>query len=253
VSVVAILPARYASTRFPGKPLADILGQTMIERVYRRTASARLVQRVLVATDDERIAVAVRAFGGEVVMTRADHETGTDRLAEVAATLDAQLIVNVQGDEPLIDPAMIDEAIAPLLADGTIAMGTLMAPLHTAEELFNPNVVKVVTDRRGFALYFSRAPIPWQRDAPTQLAVAAAPALGRHVGLYVYRRDFLLRYADLAPTPLEQVEKLEQLRVLEQGERIYVARTTCVSLGVDTPEDLDRVRQLLREEQARQG
>lgn len=244
--VTAVIPARYASTRFPGKPLADLCGKPMIQWVCEGTARCPLVHRVIVATDDERIAAAVRAFGGTPVLTRADHPTGTDRLAEVAAGLESELIVNVQGDEPLIDPAMIEAAVRPLLSDPSIPMGTLKTPLTSLEEFHNPNVVKVVTDRRGFALYFSRAPIPHPRDFSDQLAERWRElATAKHVGLYVYRRDFLLAFPQLAPTPLEEQEKLEQLRALEHGHRIFVAATAMGAQGVDTPEDLERVRQLI--------
>ena len=244
--VAAVIPARYASTRFPGKPLADLNGKPMIQWVCEGTARCPLVDRVLVATDDERIADAVSAFGGMAVMTRADHPTGTDRLAEVAAGIDCDLIVNVQGDEPLIDPAMIEAAVKPLLDNATIPMGTLKTPLTSLEEFHNPNVVKVVTDRHGFALYFSRAPIPHPRDFSDQLSTRWPElATAKHVGLYVYRRDFLLTFPTLAPTPLEEQEKLEQLRALEHGYRIFVAETAMGAQGVDTPEDLDRVRRLL--------
>lgn len=242
----AVIPARYASTRLPGKPLADLGGKPMIEWVYRRTAQCGLIDRVLVATDDLRIADAVEAFGGEAVMTRASHTTGTDRLAEVAETLEAEVIVNVQGDEPLVEPRMIEAAVAPLLADPAIPMGTLKTPLRSSDEFRNPNVVKVVTDLNGFALYFSRAAIPHVRD-PGQHPEAAWPvsATARHIGLYVYRREFLLRIPDLPPTPLEQSESLEQLRILEHGYRIRVAETDQGGHGVDTPADLERVRRLL--------
>jgi 3-deoxy-manno-octulosonate cytidylyltransferase (CMP-KDO synthetase) len=243
--VTAVIPARFASTRFPGKPLANLLGKPMIQWVVERTAASALVDRVLVATDDMRIFDAVSAFGGEVVMTRADHPTGTDRLAEVAEGLDSELVVNVQGDEPLIIPAMIDEAVAPLRADSSIVMGTLMTPLTSAEDYHNPNVVKVVVDRRGFALYFSRAPIPHPREVTVNAGVLASFPGGRHIGLYVYRRDFLLKFPKLPPTPLEELEKLEQLRALEQGYSIRVASTFHTSIGVDTPEDLEQVRALL--------
>jgi 3-deoxy-manno-octulosonate cytidylyltransferase (CMP-KDO synthetase) len=243
--VTAVIPARYASTRFPGKPLAELMGKPMIQWVVERTAASTLIDRVLVATDDERIARVVRDFGGEVVMTRADHATGTDRLAEVAEGLESELIVNVQGDEPLIAPVMIDEAVAPLRADPTIVMGTLMTPLLSTQEYEDPNVVKVVVDRRGFALYFSRAPIPHPRDAAIDDVTWANFPACRHIGLYVYRRDFLLTFPKLAPTPLEELEKLEQLRALEHGYAIRVARTAHTSQGVDTPEDLARVRALL--------
>lgn len=241
--VVAVIPARYASTRFPGKPLALIQNKPMIQWVYERTCQAQLVDEVVVATDDQRIADAVCAFGGRVCMTSPDHPTGTDRLAEVAAGLQAELIVNVQGDEPLIDPQMIDAAIAPLRDDAAIEMGTLAAPIATAEDFRNPNIVKVVVDRLGFALYFSRAPIPHDRDA----AAALPPSARKHIGLYVYRRVFLLRYAALAETELEQLEKLEQLRALEHGARIRVVDTMAGCIGVDTPEDLARIEMLLRQ------
>jgi 3-deoxy-manno-octulosonate cytidylyltransferase (CMP-KDO synthetase) len=244
--VTAVIPARYASTRFPGKPLADLGGKPMIQWVCEGAARCSLVDRVLVATDDARIADAVAAFGGTAVMTRADHPTGTDRLAEVAAGLDSDLIVNVQGDEPLIDPLMIEAAVRPLLADASIPMGTLKTPLTSLEEFHNPNVVKVVTGRQGFALYFSRAPIPHPRDFADQLSTRWRElATAKHVGLYVYRRDFLLAFPRLAPTPLEEQEKLEQLRALEHGHRIFVAETALSVQGVDTPEDLERVRKLL--------
>jgi 3-deoxy-manno-octulosonate cytidylyltransferase (CMP-KDO synthetase) len=248
MSIVVVIPARYASTRFPGKPLAPILGKPMIQWVYERTAQAACADRVVVATDDERIARVVAGFGGEVEMTRVDHASGTDRLAEVADRLDAELLINVQGDEPLIDPRMIEAAAAPLIADDAIPMGTLRTALETWEEYRDPNVVKVVCDTRGFALYFSRAPIPYPRDH-LQAGAPLSPAdLGmfRHIGLYVYRRDFLMEFASLPPSSLEQVEKLEQLRALENGHAIRVVKTDLTSLGVDTPEDLQRVEEWLR-------
>lgn len=246
MGVTVVIPARYASTRFPGKPLADLCGKPMIQWVYERSVACELVDRAIVATDDTRIALAVKAFGGDVVMTRSDHATGTDRLAEVAAELDDDLVVNVQGDEPLIDPAMIQAAVAPLLADSSIPMGTLKTPLTSLEEYQNPNVVKVVTDLEGFALYFSRAPIPYPRDFSEALDQRWNElATAKHVGLYVYRREFLLNYPRLRVTPLESQENLEQLRALEHGYRIRVAETGLVGQGVDTPEDLERVRALL--------
>jgi 3-deoxy-manno-octulosonate cytidylyltransferase (CMP-KDO synthetase) len=210
----------------------------MIEHVYRRASDARSVAAVIVATDDERVADAVRAFGGEVRMTSASHRSGTDRLAEVAGTMDCELVVNVQGDEPLIEPAMIDEAVAPFATEPALRMSTLRRLIADAADYRNPNVTKVVVDRDGYALYFSRAPIPYVReDSP------AAPAW-RHVGLYVYRRECLLTLAGLAPTILEQSEALEQLRALEHGIRIKAIETHYDSIGVDTPDDLERVRQL---------
>jgi len=209
----------------------------MIQHVYERAAQARGVERVLVATDDARIRDAVDAFGGDVVMTRADHRTGTDRIAEVARTLDAEVIVNVQGDLPLLDPTMVGAAVAPLLADPGLPMATISTPISSREEFQNPNVVKVVTDREGYALLFSRSPLPHHRDG------APAGILGhKHIGLYVYRRDFLLSFAQLAPTPLEQAEQLEQLRALEWGFRIKVTSVEAASIEVDTPRDLERAR-----------
>ncbi len=241
--VTAIIPARFASTRFPGKPLADILGKPMIQWVYERTSQSEMVDRVIVATDDVRIRKAVEAFGGEAQMTRDDHPTGTDRLAEVASRIDTDLIVNVQGDEPLIAPEMIDMAVAPLVEDPALPMGTLMTPLVGLEEYRNPNVVKVVASRNGCALYFSRAPIPHPRDYADDLEARfmEIPAF-KHIGLYVYRKEFLLAYPNMESTPLENLEKLEQLRALEHGYPIRVVKTDLVAQGVDTPEDLEKVR-----------
>ena len=238
MQIVALVPARFASTRFPGKPLALLKGKPLVQWVCEGTARCSLVDRVIVATDDERIAEAVAGFGGEAVMTRADHPSGTDRLAEAASGLDADLVVNVQGDEPLVMPEMIEQALAPLIADPAIPMGTLKNPIENEEDLHNPNIVKVVTDLAGFALYFSRAPIPCRREG-------GAIRAWRHVGLYVYRRDFLLKFARLAPTPLENLEKLEQLRALEHGYKIMVAETPFTSHGVDTPQDLERVAAMM--------
>jgi 3-deoxy-manno-octulosonate cytidylyltransferase (CMP-KDO synthetase) len=227
-----VIPARYASTRFPGKPLARLWGKPVLQHVYERAACATLCERVIVATDDERIAAAARGFGAEVALTRADHPSGTDRVAEVATRLTDDLIVNVQGDEPLVEPSAIDAAVEPLLADPDIPMGTLCAPIEELEALANPNVVKVVTSREGYALYFSRLPIPFVRDH------GVAAARYRHIGLYVYRREFLLGLAELTPTPLEEAERLEQLRALEHGHRIRVVAVPGASPGIDTPEDL---------------
>jgi 3-deoxy-manno-octulosonate cytidylyltransferase (CMP-KDO synthetase) len=236
-SVVAIIPARYESTRFPGKPLALIAGKPMIQHVYERTRAAASVTRTLVATDDARIADAVRAFGGEVVMTQVTHPSGTDRIAEAAAALAADVVVNVQGDVPFLHGEMIEAAVELLRADGALPMATIKAPIRDAAEMANPNVVKVVTDRDGYALYFSRSPLPCWRDAQASDVVAY-----KHIGLYAYRRDFLLTFARLAPTPLERAEKLEQLRALEWGFRIKVAETDAVGVEVDTPQDLERAR-----------
>ena len=251
MSVIAIIPARFGSTRFPGKSLASIKNKPMIQWVYENTTRATLVTRVIVATDDERIANTVAAFGGEAVMTSPDHATGTDRIAEVARNLSCDLIVNVQGDEPLIHPEMIDEAITPLLNDASIPMGTVCNELTDRDEAFDPNVVKVVLDRNGFALYFSRAPIPWDRDRwitnePGKTFTLSAP-LYKHIGLYVYRSNFLLSYTGMAQLSLEDREKLEQLRALEHGYKIKVVVTKHESFGVDIPDDLSKILKRLEE------
>lgn len=250
MKITAIIPARYASTRFEGKAIADIMGKPMVQHVYERASRASLVSEVIVATDDERIAAAVRAFGGCVEMTSSTHETGTDRLAEVGRRIDADIIVNVQGDEPLIEPGMIDEAIGPLAADTSLPMGTLKSRITSLHDFLSPNVVKVVTDQAGFALYFSRSPLPNFRDRWNDLKDEAFTSgkllCYKHVGLYVYRRQFLLSFASLQPTPLELAEKLEQLRVLENGHRIRVVETEHSSIGVDTPADLEKVLEYLK-------
>ncbi len=248
MQIAVVIPARFASNRFPGKPLVNILGKSMIERVCERVSHCQTVDRVIVATDDSRIRQAVEAFGGEAWMTRSDHASGTDRLAEVAESLQVDLVVNVQGDEPLIAPSMIDAAVAPLLEDADLPMGTLKSPIKDWREFRDPNVVKVVTDKFGDALYFSRAPIPFPRDDwPDDLQSANNPHAYRHIGLYVYRRDFLLRFAALPQSPLEILEKLEQLRALEHGYRIRVVETQEPCIGVDTPEDVALVERLLAE------
>ncbi len=244
-NVIAIIPARYGSTRFPGKSLALINGRPMIQWVHECAKRAKLVDRIIIATDDERIAGAVSAFGGEALMTSVDHSTGTDRIAEVAQKLTCDLIINIQGDEPLIHPDLIDEAITPLLRDASIPMGTVCNTLRDRDEAFDPNVVKVVFDGQGFALYFSRAPIPWDREAwkiPDAFKHGAvATPLHKHIGLYVYRRDFLLSFASMSPTKLETIEKLEQLRALENGHKIKVVVSSHESFGVDIPEDLSKI------------
>jgi 3-deoxy-manno-octulosonate cytidylyltransferase (CMP-KDO synthetase) len=239
LDVVAVIPARFASTRFPGKPLADIDGRPMIEHVYRRAAASPIVSRVIVATDDLRIATTVTGFGGKVKLTRASHRTGTDRLAEVAATLECDVVVNVQGDEPLLDSRAIAEVVSPF-SDAAVSMATLFRRIHNPAELNDPNVVKVVLDRGGYALYFSRAPIPHARDPR-----GGWPPLYRHIGVYAYRRSALLVLASLEPTPLERAEGLEQLRALEHGIRIKAVETLYDSISVDTPDDLEQVRRLL--------
>lgn len=236
---MGVIPARFASSRYPGKALAKLAGKPMIEHVWERANMSRYLTDVLVATDDDRIADAVHKFGGRVRMTRADQPTGTDRLAEVASSEDAALYVNIQGDEPLIDPEAIDAAILSVHGDEAVDMGTLKKQIVDPTDIVNTNVVKVVTNLLGDAIYFSRCPIPYERDSRT-----GVPIYFKHIGLYVYRRDFLLHYPDLTVGPLEEAERLEQLRALENGYRIRVVATDYESLGVDTPEDLERVNQL---------
>ena len=247
MAVVAIIPARYGSTRLPGKPLADIGGKPMIQHVYENAARARVLDRVIVATDDRRIEDAVRGFGGEVMMTSKRHKSGTDRLAEVARRLKAQWLVNVQGDLPFIKAETISRAVRPMLQHRSIPMGTVCSPIYDEEEWRNPNIVKVVKDGNGFAIYFSRALIPYPRNAISQASTGAGKVWGyRHLGLYVYRRDFLLKFARLRPTVLEQTESLEQLRALYYGYRIFVADVDDRSVEVDTPADLILARHYLQ-------
>jgi 3-deoxy-manno-octulosonate cytidylyltransferase (CMP-KDO synthetase) len=233
--VAVVIPARYASTRLPGKPLLRETGKYLIQHVYEQVTRASCVASVTVATDDERIGEAVRSFGGQAVLTRADHASGTDRVAEVAAGLSADVILNVQGDEPQVEPAAID-LVAGLLADPTADMATLAVPIRDRESYLNPNVVKVVCDDRGRALYFSRAPIPAVRDGEPDFSARPARFL-QHLGVYAYRRDFLLGLARTPPHPLEGSEKLEQLRVLAGGGLIRVGLVAKAHRGIDTPAD----------------
>lgn len=241
--VLAVIPARYASTRLPGKVLAEVGGQPLVMHAYERARAATLVDDVVVATDDERVVKALAPLGAKVIMTRADHPSGTDRIAEVAEGSGAEIIVNVQGDEALIDPATIDATIRPLLDDPDLPMATARHRIRDMAVANDPNSVKVVCDDRGRALYFSRSAIPHIRDKTDASEVPTCYWL--HIGLYVYRREFLLRYATWPATPLEKLEKLEQLRVLEHGYPIAVVETDYESIGVDTAEDLERVRALL--------
>jgi 3-deoxy-manno-octulosonate cytidylyltransferase (CMP-KDO synthetase) len=241
-SVLAVVPARYGSTRFPGKPLAPIAGRPMIQHVVERVRLAKLVSRVVVATDDQRIKSAVEAFGGEAILTRADHANGTDRVAEVAAHVTAQIYVNVQGDEPLIDPGTVDAVIAAMLEDESVQIATPCVAIEEPKDIMDPNVVKVVRDFDGNGIYFSRAPIPWVRD--TNASVKAQH--WKHLGLYAYRREALLEYQTLPPGELERIEQLEQLRWLENGFRIRVAETDYDAVSVDVPSDIERVEKLLR-------
>ncbi len=231
-----MIPARFASSRFPGKPLASLAGKSLLQHVFERASQARYVHKVIIATDDQRIFDAARAFGAQVRMTRADHLSGTDRVAEVAESENAAVIVNIQGDEPLLDPEAIDAAVLALTSDPEVSMATLSKRIEDPAEVNDPNVVKVVANRAGDAIYFSRAPIPFVREGRA--------AHFKHIGLYVYRRDFLLAYSGLPVGPLEQAERLEQLRALENGHRIRVVETDYESFGVDTPRDLERIAML---------
>jgi 3-deoxy-manno-octulosonate cytidylyltransferase (CMP-KDO synthetase) len=237
-SVVAVIPARYGSSRLPAKALAEIEGIPMVVRVWRQTCRARATDRVIVATDDERIAAPVRAAGGEAMMTLSSHPSGTDRVAEVANRVAADIYLNVQGDLPFIAPDDLDALAAPMRADRSIEMATLATPIVSEQEWRSPNVVKVVCDQGGNALYFSRSPIPFARNGGVPREAL------RHIGVYGYRRDFLMRFAALKPGVLEQIEKLEQLRALERGFGIRVVPSVAPSFEVDTAEDLARARGL---------
>ncbi len=239
MNIVCVIPARYSSTRLPGKPLADIAGKPMIQHVYERASLAKRPQRVIVATDHPLVYETVEHFGGEVILTSPDHPTGTDRLAEVARQCpDVDLIINVQGDEPLIQPEVIDQLAEAFALNPDLQMATLMTEMDQSE-YHVPSAVKVITDLQGYALYFSRSLIPFPR-------VAIHLPVYKHIGIYAYRRDFLLKYAELTPTPLEKTESLEQLRALEHGYRIKVLKTDFKFIGVDTIEDLEKVNLLLK-------
>jgi 3-deoxy-manno-octulosonate cytidylyltransferase (CMP-KDO synthetase) len=239
MKAIGIIPARYHSTRFEGKALALLGGRPVIEHVYERARQASLLDGVWVATDDERIAKAVERVGGRAVMTSPGHPSGTDRVAEAAAQIDCDVVVNIQGDEPFIAPQAIDQAIQPFSLRPELSMTTLMRPIPGEESFLDPNVVKVVVDQLGYALYFSRAPIPYPRRRASNQPF-------EHIGLYAYRKEFLLSLARLAPTALEHSEALEQLRVLEHGHRILAIETAHhVGLSIDTPEDLRRAEEFL--------
>ena len=259
MSAVGIIPARYGSTRLPAKALATLGGIPLIQHVYQQARKATQLTDVVVATDDERIVRVVAGFGGRAIMTDARHRSGTDRVAEVARQRDEQVILNIQGDEPLIHPDQIDQVAACLLAHRAVPMATVMTRLTHPDDATNPNVVKVVVDQDGYALYFSRSPIPFVRNHEgSRLKVEGSrpeqfPSTSnvqprtffKHIGLYGYQREFLLRFPSLAQTPLEQAEQLEQLRALEHGHKIRVLETTHDTIGVDTADDLKRVEQLL--------
>ncbi len=240
-NVLVVIPARHASSRFPGKPLAPIAGKPMIQHVVERVRRAKLPSRIVVATEDEKIKAAVEGFGGEAMLTRHDHRTGTDRVAEVASHLTADIYINVQGDEPLINPGTLDAVAAAIAEDDSIQLATPCSAITQQNEIMDPNVVKVVQDFDANALYFSRAPIPWVRDTGAKVAAQH----WKHIGLYGYRRDALLEYPTLPPGELERVEQLEQLRWLENGFRIHMVETEYDAVSVDVPADVERVEKLL--------
>ena len=241
--IIGVIPARFASTRLLGKPLADIGGKPMIQHTYESAKKSKLLHKIIVAVDDEKVAEIVRKFGANVIVTPKDIATGSDRIAYVVKNMpNADIIVNIQGDEPFIQGRMIDEAIEPLFFDNTVDVSTLAKKITTVEELKAPSIPKVVFDYNNFALYFSRSPIPYVRDAHSNIERIQMADIYRHVGLYVYRREALLKFTNLEPTDLEQIEKLEQLRMLENGMKIKIVVTECESLSVDTPEDLEKAR-----------
>ena len=250
MKIIGIIPARYKSSRFEGKALADILGKPMVQHVYERAVKAKTLDDVIVATDDQRIFDCVQNFGGKVVMTSVDCPTGTNRIAEVVADVDGTLslrdsdiIANIQGDEPLLEPVMLDQMIQPFFDDPAIQVSTLMQRIHSEDDYRNPNVVKVITDKRGFALYFSRSPVPGNLKLTWRDGMKAY----RHVGLYAYKRNCLLRFVQMPPAPFEQAEGLEQLRFLENEISIKVVETQHSTIGVDTPADLQKVIGVLSE------
>ncbi|MCI0708346.1 MAG: 3-deoxy-manno-octulosonate cytidylyltransferase [Ignavibacteriae bacterium] len=244
--IVGIIPSRYASQRLPAKPLVGLLGKPMVQRVYEQAQKARLLHKVIVATDDERIAAVVQSFGGEVAMTSSDIRSGSDRLAAVAETVRGDMFVNIQGDEPLINPVMIDQAVQTLLDAPESHIGTLVKRIESIDELTNPNVVKTVFDSSMHALYFSRSTIPHIRESSDPKSWLAHHTFYKHIGLYVYRRESLLKYASLPESPLEKAEKLEQLRALEAGMKIKVAITEFDSIPVDTQADVEKVIRVLK-------
>jgi 3-deoxy-manno-octulosonate cytidylyltransferase (CMP-KDO synthetase) len=244
VKIIGIIPVRYNSTRLPGKPLADIAGKPMLQHVWERASAARNLKRVIIATDDERILQKAKKFGAAAVLTSSSHRSGTERVAEAVKDLDVDIVVNIQGDEPLMKARVIDQAIDALANDSQVLTSTLAYKIDKEEDIRNSNVVKVVFDRDNFALYFSRAPIPFDRSQ----APGSNTQAYKHLGLYVYRKDFLLKLSRMKPTPLERIESLEQLRILENGYRIKVVESPYDSIGVDTAEDLERAKAIIKGE-----
>ena len=244
--IVGVIPSRYASQRLPAKPLVDLCGKSLVQRVYEQAKKSRLLNRVVIATDDGRIEEAVRKFGGDVMLTSQEIESGSDRVAAAALHMAGDIFVNIQGDEPLIAPEMIDQGVQLLLADASVPVGTLIKKISSQEELFNPNVVKVALSSNGYALYFSRSTIPYVRGETDEKRWLERHTFYKHIGLYIFQRDFLLRYAHLPVSQLEQAEKLEQLRILEAGYKIKAGITTYDSIPIDTPEDVARVVSILQ-------
>ena len=246
---VGIIPSRWGSTRLPGKSLVALCGKSLVQRVYERACAAKRLDAVLVATDDERIVAAVTAFGGNVVLTRADHPSGTDRIAEAVQGQEADVVVNIQGDEPLLDPGLIDQLVERMRQEPDWDMGTAVSPWLDKEELVNPSVVKAVFGANGQALYFSRSVIPFNRDGDELEGADGRPLYWRHIGLYAYRRAFLARLVAEAPCAMEMAEKLEQLRALHLGGRMFVVESDAVAIGVDTPADVEKVEARIREQE----
>jgi 3-deoxy-manno-octulosonate cytidylyltransferase (CMP-KDO synthetase) len=244
MEAVAVIPARYKSSRFEGKVLADIFGKPMLQYVWESAKEAKLLDEVIIACDDERVKEVAQGFGAKVMMTAKEHLSGTDRIAEVVALMDVKVVVNIQADEPLIKPVMIDSIVDALLKDKSLEMATLMKRIKDPEEINNPNVVKVVVDKNNFALYFSRAPIPYKaKDSSVK-----EPVYFKHIGIYGYTKDFLFTYKNIPASILEETEKLEQLRVLSEGFKIKVLETKYETIGVDTPQDLERLKEYLKKE-----
>jgi len=245
--VIGVIPARYGASRFPGKPLAMICGKPMIIHVYERAKQAKLLTDLLIATDDDRIMAVAEQYHAKAVMTRSDHPSGSDRIAEAVQNEDVDIVVNIQGDEPLIIPEMLDQVVAPLVQDRNIVMGTMKKKIVNPDDLNNPNVVKVVTDQQGFALYFSRSCVPYPKKGFQSLdSGSISPDVYKHLGIYVYQKEFLLNYTKMNPGVLEKIEELEQLRVLENGYRIKVVESSFETQAVDTPEDLIKVEKLMQ-------
>ena len=242
--IIGVIPARFASSRLMGKPLADICGKPMIQHTFENAGKSKLISRMIIAVDDEKVASVAKSFGAEVVMTPRDIQTGSDRIAYVIKDIkDADIIVNIQGDEPFINGTMIDQAIEPLVFDKSVNVSTLAKRIRSVQEFKSPSIPKVVFDYNNFALYFSRSPIPFVRDARSNLERITKGEVYKHIGLYVYRKEYLQRFTKLEPTDLEEMEKLEQLRMLENGFKIKIVVTEFENIAVDTPDDLARARQ----------